>query len=71
MTSGIPLIGRTVEVTGHSNPCTEGKSGEVTAETKNTFTVEGAVVPKKTATIEMEGRMLEGKEAIGKPEERI
>jgi len=74
------LNGLKVEVTKSSDKGRRGIKGKIIRESKNTLTIETRegkqkIVPKKEAELQMElekGKIVvEGKDLIGRPEERI
>ncbi|RLG17415.1 ribonuclease P protein subunit [Nanoarchaeota archaeon] len=69
------LIGKKVEVKDSRNPSLIGIRGEIVDETKNMLIIrtrKGEVkVEKRICSFEVDGKLVEGKEIVGMPWERL
>lgn len=69
------LIGKEAKVVGAKNPSLLNIQGKIVDETKMTIKIkqQGKIktLLKNTVTIQVDGRLLSGKELIGRTEERI
>ena len=74
-TAGSELIGKTVFVTASQNPQFVGIEGFVIDETRNTITIKTEEkvkkLPKDQLTLKIENKNIDGKDLIGRIEERI
>ena len=73
--AGSELIGKTVVVTASKNPQFVGIDGLIVDETRNTITIKTKenekTLPKEQITLTIDKKNIEGKELIGRIEERI
>lgn len=73
--AGVELIGKEILVTHAANPLLEGIEGVVVDETRNTIKVmtgkEVRILPKDQVTMRVGDLEIDGKEMIGRIEERI
>lgn len=65
------LIGKKIKIIESKNKTNKGIKGKVIDETKNTITIDDKKFIKKNITFEIDGKIIEGKDIMFRPEERI
>ncbi|MAF99257.1 MAG: ribonuclease P [Nanoarchaeota archaeon] len=69
------LIGKQVKIVQSSNPSDVAIEGIIVDETKNTIKIKQEkmtkTIMKKNVTIELDGKLIDGKTLLKRPEERI
>ncbi len=68
------IIGKEIEVVYSTNPCDLKIKGKVVDETRNMMQIENGELKwliKKNVVVLVDGRRIDGKELVGRPEDRI
>ncbi len=65
------FIGKHIKVVQSTNAEQIGMEGTIVDETKNTFVVDGKTLIKDHAVFEIDGKEVQGKDILGRTEERI
>ena len=68
------IIGKEIEVVYSTNPCDLKTKGKVVDETRNMMQIENGELKwliKKNVVVLVDGRRIDGKELVGRPEDRI
>lgn len=65
------LIGSEAEIIGSKNSTLIGIKGKIIDETKNTITIQNKKILKSHITLKIKNQVIQGKDLVGKPEDRL